>query len=222
MFEKVGTDYNLKERFKVYMFDGVPLNILLSYINENLNRIKFIYDTEKNKGLMTLSKPCNVIMTGYIATIFKYSFLEYKPDVASNLRSFKDLATLQSQSILYDTDKAQLSLFYNQNVDFKFRMYSKILKYVEEIFVGTNIIKESYVGRSMAPLLKTLTDSSEFDNIVSHQIINPHYVSINFKTIDRIRIFMQDSNGDNINFTDSHSRVVYKLHFRPIEEKNIA
>ncbi len=91
MFEKVGTDYNLKKRFKVYMFDGVPLNILISYINENLNRIKFIYDTEKNKGLMTLTKPCNVIMTGYIATIFKYSFLEYKQDIASNVRSFKDL-----------------------------------------------------------------------------------------------------------------------------------
>jgi len=36
----------------------------------------------------------------------------------------------------------------------------------------------------MAPLLKTLTDSSEFDNIVSHQIINPHYVSTNFKSIE--------------------------------------
>jgi len=31
---------------------------------------------------------------------------------------------------------------------------------------------------------------------------------------------MEDSNGERIKFSDSHSRVVYKLHFRQIEKIN--
>ena len=33
--------------------------------------------------------------------------------------------------------------------------------------------------------------------------------------IDRNRMFICDSEGNKIKFTDEHSSVVYKLHFKP-------
>jgi hypothetical protein len=169
---------------------------------------------------MKINKDCSVIIKGYLANLFAYFLLEYKTNVMTSDKSLEEMVRIRSENVIVQKDPPEITVIYHEKIDFKFRLYMQILKYVEEIFVGTNIVKESLVGRSMAPLLKTLTETSEFDQVVSHQIQNPHYISINYKTINKIRIFMEDSNGERIKFSDSHSRVVYKLHFRQIEKIN--
>ncbi len=220
IFESNEGILQIKESLKVYMFDGVSITSLLLYINDSLSKINFVHDQLKNKVTMKINKDCSVIIKGYLANLFAYFLLEYKTNVMTSDKSLEEMVRIRSENVIVQKDPPEITVIYHEKIDFKFRLYMQILKYVEEIFVGTNIVKESLVGRSMAPLLKTLTETSEFDQVVSHQIQNPHYISINYKTINKIRIFMEDSNGERIKFSDSHSRVVYKLHFRQIEKIN--
>ena len=54
--------------------------------------------------------------------------------------------------------------------------------------------------------------------ILSHTFDFPHYLSLDTNYVENIRVYVRDSVGNKIKFNDKHSRVVYKLHFRP---KNI-
>lgn len=207
------------ETVNINMYDGITISLLLASINEKLNSISFIHDQVTNRVTVNFKINCNLHINGYLAHLLSYFLIEYKVNIANVDKSLDEVKNVRKTSVIQSLEGIpELTLISHDKFDFKFRLYTKIMRYVEEIFVGTNIVKESHVGRSMAPLLKTLTDTSDFDQIVSHQILNPHYILVNNKTIDRIRIYMHDSNGDTIKFGDRHSRVIYKLHFRQIEK----
>ena len=46
-------------------------------------------------------------------------------------------------------------------------------------------------------------------------ITNPHYLPLENDFIEKIRMTVRDSRGEDINFIDEFSNVIYKLHFRP-------
>ena len=86
---------------------------------------------------------------------------------------------------------------------------------IKELFIYTNIIENQYVGSQMVRLLKIVYVSGLNGDSITKNFDFPHYLSLDCNYIDNIRIFIRDSDGEKIKFTDNYSRVTYKLHFRP-------
>ena len=86
--------------------------------------------------------------------------------------------------------------------------------------VYTDIIKDQHVGSNMLKLLKTIPVKGKFDDLVSEIFYFPHYLSLDSRHIDRIRMMLCDSQGNKIRFVDPHSQVFYKLHFKNICTNN--
>jgi hypothetical protein len=88
------------------------------------------------------------------------------------------------------------------------------IKCIENLYVYTDIIEDCYVGQDMKKLLRIVQVKSNFDNLNGVYFNDPHYVPIENEQIDRIRMIVRDSEGNSIKFSDNHSSVIYKLHFR--------
>ncbi len=95
-----------------------------------------------------------------------------------------------------------------------FIITSNSINVVQEIYIYTNIIDEVHVGSEMLKLLRVVTVTGKVEENTSVIFILPHYLSLDSSYIDRIRMFICDSQGNKINFIDSHSQVLYKLHFK--------
>lgn len=72
-----------------------------------------------------------------------------------------------------------------------------------------------HVGSKMYKLLKVIPVKAIYNELVSETFNFPHYLDLDTRYIDKIRLYLCDSEGKSIKFTDEHSRVIYKLHFRP-------
>ena len=81
-------------------------------------------------------------------------------------------------------------------------------------FVYTNIIENQHVGSQMVRLLRILNVNDSNNNSLSKTFDFPHYLSLDTNYVENIRMYVKDSVGNKIKFSDPHSRVVYKLHFR--------
>lgn len=89
------------------------------------------------------------------------------------------------------------------------------LKCIQELFVYTDIIKESHVGQTMSRLLRVVKVDSDFDNINLKTYDVGHYIDLDYDKFSQIRMIVTDSLGNGIEFLDEFSAVTYKLHFRP-------
>ena len=81
------------------------------------------------------------------------------------------------------------------------------------LFIYTNIIKETLVGNQYVPLLRTVpTLEKNRNTYVSVQFTNFHYIPLVSNYIKQITIDIRDDQGDNIKFQSG--KVTVKLHFR--------
>lgn len=84
---------------------------------------------------------------------------------------------------------------------------------MHNIFVYTNIVKETLVGKGYCPLLRIVpTDKGEHGNNVHMTFINPFYHELALDRISSIRITLCDDQGQPVRF--QFGKVICKLHFR--------
>lgn len=112
-------------------------------------------------------------------------------------------------------DEHKLMIIGHDTISALSQVHYENLKYNENLFLYTNIIEEVHVGSEMLKLLKVIPVTKEFDEVCSEIFYFPHYVNLDTRFVDRVRLYLCDSEGNKIRFTDEHSRVIYKLHFRP-------
>lgn len=91
------------------------------------------------------------------------------------------------------------------------------IKRIESLYVYTNIIEDTYVGDDKKKLLRIVAVNTGFDNYNVVIFNNPHYIPLENDFIDHIRMIVKDAEGNNIQFTETYTPVIYKLHFRKKE-----
>ena len=194
----------------LYLHEGEHVENFLSRLNYELNRIidnllrnnEFLeklykktsfknYFGYKDSRVYISDKLPNVVLyfSGLITKIFKFDF-------DFNFR-FNSGTTPEKGDILF---------FYPSNVP---------IRTLDEIFVYTNIIKNQYVGDTLAPLLRGVGNRGGNSDTTTVEFINPLYVELNKTEIRNIHIYLRDSKGNKIPFSDLTSKVIVKLDIRP-------
>ena len=79
-------------------------------------------------------------------------------------------------------------------------------------YVYSNIIKGQYHSDVVVPVLCTVTVKGEHGSYVSKNFERPHYVPLNKKIFDTIRINIRDEGVDLVAF--EYGKVIITLHFR--------
>lgn len=80
------------------------------------------------------------------------------------------------------------------------------------IYVYTNIIQDTIVGNTLAPLLRTVLASGNYGDIIQKTFVHPHYMRLAQDRIADIEISLRDDTGNLIPF--EFGKVLVKLHFR--------
>ena len=209
------------------VLDGMTTKQIIYRINNVIQN----YDNQKNVGLLNTSlqeKPVlmindrgkfeifvplglKLVIDGYFGNLLynkkpKSSF--YKVNVSD-----KERDRYIHENVKFESHK-RLIIAGHDKLKASFKFPNKRINYIENLFLYTDIINEVHVGSQMLKLLKVIPDKAIYDEMVSETFIFPHYVELDSRFIDRIRLYLCDSEGNKIKFTDQHSRVIYKLHFR--------
>ena len=207
IFDNMGTlEIEIRENF------GIKINGYLATLLQ-----QFIVVQKAQKIIKLLS---NSSTTNFPSELNSDLTSELTSDLTSELTSDSSVPTKDDLHKYFLTklavNRETVVLNSDKLLKTEFRGLNEYLKYTEEIFVYTNIIKPTFVGNDKVKLLKIITDDSVYDKVVSLNYSSPHYMPLESRLLDRIRLFMLDSEGHKIKFSDSHSRVIYKLHFREV------
>jgi hypothetical protein len=82
--------------------------------------------------------------------------------------------------------------------------------------IYTNIIEPQYVGNTRSELLQTVTKTGLFNRTTEKIYNNPHYLPLNKSFINNININVRYPTGEFARFENLTSKVISKLHFRPV------
>lgn len=169
--------------------------------NETENEEKIIEFDYKN-GLITIKVPhfFNLHIEGYLATLFS-EYINTNPKEESKL-------IIRSEN----------NIFMPGDIEYTCIIPVSRINYIDHLFVYTNIIENQFVGTEKVRLLRIIPVSGNYSENFTKIYDFPHYVGLDSHILDTIRIFLRDSEGNKIRFIDSHSRVVYKLHMKPINK----
>ena len=207
---KITSSKNQKHEFEFSCNDYISLNDPISYIGIIFKKIAFLnsenvleyisIDMENYSNNVNIKIPINweLEISGYFANVLKeFSIFEsgIKYDEINNKFFIKSTKG-----------------FY---VPYVFRCSKIKLEYVQQLFIYTNIIETQHVGSEKVRLLRIVQVKGELGAQISQIFDFPHYLSLESNLIDNIRIFVCDSYGNKIKFSDERSNVIYKLHFRP-------
>lgn len=80
------------------------------------------------------------------------------------------------------------------------------------LYVYSNIVKETLVGDSLVPLLRTVSVRGRNGDYITKTFETPHYLPLASDFIQHIEIKITDDLGENIKFR--FGKVIVKLHFR--------
>lgn len=194
----------------ISLHDGISLIEIIDEIRKKIKKKHFDIIYEDNFVKISVPDDIDVEFNGYIASRLN---LNYQVTKSYNSISNDKLQIFSEKNIISDSSD-HFYITGKQGHIVQSSIKSKILKFIEEIFVYTDVIKSVHVGQDMRKLLKIITDNNNYDTVVTETINNPHYIPLESRHISRIRLFMRDSKGNKIRFSDPHSRVVNKLHFR--------
>ena len=90
-----------------------------------------------------------------------------------------------------------------------------LLNFFDYLMVYCDIIEPQTVGDTIAPLLRTICKTGEFNRTTEKIFINPHYLAVNKSFINTINIDVRDPSGEQAKFQSNLSKILVKLHFRP-------
>ena len=81
------------------------------------------------------------------------------------------------------------------------------------IFIYTDIIREHFVGDSLAPVLRVIPlQRKDEDTMCNITFPNPYYFKLKSNSIDSINVLILDETGKQIRFESG--RILINLHFR--------
>ena len=215
LFKWVGVLRLEEHKVTINVFDGITISQMMNIINQKfgVDANFFIF----KEGTLEINIPNENIefeITGYLATYL----LSNKFNINPKFYGLKITNIIRrdyfSKNVEINNENQTILIKGSDVINLTIGITANFLKYNEEIFIYTDIIETSYVGSQKTNLLKIITDDSKYDDIIHKTYANPHYVPLRSNFIEKIRIFMRNSEGHPIKFQDNHSRVVYKLHFR--------
>ena len=97
----------------------------------------------------------------------------------------------------------------------EFVMLSELLNFYDYLMVYCDIIEYQRVGDQYGKLLRSITNTSDFNKTIEKIYVNPHYLPVQNSSIHSINILITDPTGDKVKFGSNTSKVLVKLHFRP-------
>ena len=219
-YEKVFTE-NL-----IDILDGLSVKGVVQRINEviqNYDPTGGLFNTTtkdkpelkiKENGTIEIFVPLGLklVMDGYFVEMIRNKTT--RPSFYRVKVSDTEMDNYLKDNVRFESSK-RLIIAGHDKLKAQFNMTKKRIKYIENLFLYTDIITEVHVGSQMLKLLKVIPVKANYDELVSETFMTPHYIDLDSRYIDRIRLYLGDSEGNKIKFTDEHSRVIYKLHFRP-------
>ena len=94
---------------------------------------------------------------------------------------------------------------------------SEHLNFIDYLMIYCDIVEQQYVGDAYAPLLRTICLTGEFNKTTEKVYTAPHYLPVSKSFICSINIDVRDPSGAEARFESLLSKVLVKLHFRPIQ-----
>lgn len=191
--------------------------------------ILFVFDQKNNVIIISVNKDFKLEIKGYLAQILSTTISSVR---ASNdaegikdeiSKAFNDPKVIQELIDSKDNintgtnaDESFISLTGSDNIFQHFFLSSEKIHKIKELFIYTDIIEDQYVGDVMTKLFKIFPVRDNDNNNTGYEsVFMPNYLNVSQKFINRINIKIADSNGNKINFADSSTSVIPKLHFRP-------
>ena len=102
------------------------------------------------------------------------------------------------------------------NNDHSFIMLSESLNFFDYLMLYCDLAEPQCVGDTFAPLLRSICKTGAFNTSTEKIYTNPHYIPVCKSFINSINIDIRDPAGEQVKFENSLSKVLVKLHFRPI------
>ena len=81
-----------------------------------------------------------------------------------------------------------------------------------DLFVYSDIVKETLIGDTMANILGIVTIPETKERQVVQTYVNPHFVPVNKNMVSVIQVLLTDSTGEPVKF--QYGNVYVKLKFR--------
>jgi hypothetical protein len=78
--------------------------------------------------------------------------------------------------------------------------------------------KKKYIGNTLAPILRFISKTGQFNKNTEKIFTDPHYIPVRNSFISSINIDIRDPSGEPIRFENDLSKTLVKLHFRPIKQ----
>ena len=205
----------------IEVIDGISVSEIIKTINKQLfdkslkqnETIKF-ENYNNNNILIRIPSGITLEIRGYFKTLLSQRS-------TTPLHYGIDDDELRDQEILFELNnivnfKEGIQIKGHSSLSVKCNFVVQNIRYIENLYIYTDIIQDVHVGSSMLKLLKVIPVKGDLNELVSELIYFPHYIPLDGRLIDRIRMRVCDSEGNPIKFIDQHSRVVYKLHFKKI------
>lgn len=181
-----------------------------------LKKIKFDDEISKNQNtLLNIFVPnsLRLEMTGYLPSLLT-QWLSIKPDM---IKEVEDSQFDERKNNIKNTQDF-LSIKGDNNIEFQFLLSMDQLRVLDELYLYTDIIDYQYVGSQMRKLLRIITVNKNFDTVSHTSFSDLHYLPVSTTRLDSIQLKLADDLGQPIRFGDERSRVIYTLHFRPINK----
>ena len=204
----------------VHLNNLLKTDLLKNNIDSKTNKIikdflktKFRLTHDQKSLLIFTSPSIKIKISGYLRQILRHpesdiDGLQFQGDQINQ----KDLKKHFDNPI---EDENSISLIEDNLFAAKFDFVTDKKSVIEEIFVYSDIIDYQYVASSMSQLLRVVTVNKNQLNLVCNTLYNnPDYLPLIKNRVSSIRLFMRDSMGNPIRFSNPYSRVIYKLHFR--------
>lgn len=178
-----------------------------------LNKISTITIDSDNEDHFTITLPkfFRLEISGFLTNFMTNHSTLFKINTGVAIKdpNFKNKIELIEDQIIIEGEDSLIYNFFVRQTRFNF---------LQELYLYTDIIEYQYIGSQMARLLRVVTVDNKKDSLIHLSYLDPHYLTVNKNRLDSILLKLTDERGEPVKFSDSTSRVIYKLHFRPINK----
>ena len=222
-------------KFNLYAYDNEPIDHIIDRFNFEIveyysklaycGKKKLITDYEKSDHNDFLKQNWNKIRKhvdfdeSYYQTVNnKYQIL--CPEITLYRKSNNHAFFRVPSGTTFYFDGSAQNIFKNSQSEIKnnfdFLILSELLNFVDYLMVYCDLVESQLVGDTYAPLLRTICKTGEFNKTTEKIFSNPHYLPVCKSFINTINISVRDPSGERVKFDNLLSKVILKLHFRPI------
>ena len=210
-----------------YSFYNVlpPLNVVYLGIQRGPTVQLFTRQIEPGfyRSIDTLIAAINDTIPNIFKGFFKKEMLNYENDSSDDLKDGVTVVLAKNEFIEIHSDIAEMfgftsALFDNRGEAAKQRKKIKSKSQpvlgtdLYNLYVYSNIVKDTLVGDRFVPLLRTISVDGKNGDYIQKVFETPHYLPLANDFFQHIEIKVADDLGQCIRF--KYGKVIVKLHFR--------